>query len=370
MSSFPSLPRDPHMMNPLLPPLKRAISPRLCPRVLFFLLLAIALLIARSARADSLNQEMRIDLDAVGDGTVTITDHYSAPAWMEWKDSIGDHPDLVVRDKKHDYAAWEITDISFSKDDVARVAESKMKVRAFAQINKDGEYVLDRLPVGLHLVTNKGDEWIFGGHSEDSDADNPTDLTVHVNLPPGATNAHAVNPDSSHTQLIYSVTRHSASFSPLLLLAVFFGVVGVVVLGLSFTLPETFAESPQFLAIRKVIQPSMLFSGSGKWQLVGRTPEGGSLRLEITDALFASNGNRLVIGRTGELCHVVIDTRSISKQHAQIRRDPTGFKIADRNSSNGTAVNGQFSRAPFDEVPLKEGDTVTMGDVKLDFGKV
>ena len=104
--------------------------------------------------------------------------------------------------------------------------------------------------------------------------------------------------------------------------------------------------------------------------MAGRTPEGAALRLDLNETLFASNGNRLVIGRTAELCHLLIDTKSVSKQHAQIRLEGGVFKIADRNSSNGTAVNGQFCRAPFDEVPLKESDTVTLGDVKLDFNKV
>jgi pSer/pThr/pTyr-binding forkhead associated (FHA) protein len=83
--------------------------------------------------------------------------------------------------------------------------------------------------------------------------------------------------------------------------------------------------------------------------------------------MFSSNGNRIVVGRTAELCHVVIDDGSVSKQHAQIRKEGNNLMVADRNSSNGTAVNGQFSRQPFDEVPLREGDTLTLGEVKLDF---
>lgn len=339
-------------------------------RILFAGLLFTACLVAREVRADTPSENMSIELDAVGDGTVTITDHFSATGWMDWKEALGDHPDLVVRDKKHELAAWEITDVSFTKDEVARIAESKMKVRALAQITKDGNYVLDKLPRGLHLVTNNGNEWIFGGQVTSEAQSRKVDLTVHIKLPLGAINAHVVNPDSSQSQLVYSVTYQPKRFPRVLLLAVFFGVLGVVILGFSLRLPESFAESPQFLAIRKIVPPSILLGSSSKWQLVGRTPEGAALRLEVTGAMFASNGNRLIIGRTGELCHLVIETKSVSKQHAQIRLENGAFKIADRNSSNGTAVNGQFSRAPFDEVPLKEGDTVTLGDVKLDFSKV
>jgi hypothetical protein len=343
-------------------------------RVLRYLVLAallvLTLLGADSAQAQALTEDQKIDLTVVGDATVTITDHYSAAAWLNWQDSIGDHPDLVVRNFKREYAAWDITDFSFSKDEVQRISESKMKVRAFAQLNREGEYKLDRLPTGLHLVTNKENEWIFGGRISGGGDEDDTDLTIHVILPPGAINAHVVNPDSSHTELVYSVASHGSKFSPLLLLAIFLAIIGAVALGFSRVLPDTLGGAPQFLAIRKIVAPSMLLGGSGKWQLVGRTPEGAALRLDLNEKLFASNGNRLVIGRTAELCHLLIDTKSVSKQHAQIRLEGGVFKIADRNSSNGTAVNGQFCRAPFDEVPLKEGDTLTFGDVKLDFSKV
>lgn len=110
--------------------------------------------------------------------------------------------------------------------------------------------------------------------------------------------------------------------------------------------------------------------GFGKWQLVGRTPKGDSVRIEVTDMMFASNSNRLVLGRTAELCHVVVNDDSVSKQHASIRKDGDRFLVADRNSSNRTAVNGQFNTKAFDEVPLKEGDTLTLGEVRLDFSRV
>lgn len=110
--------------------------------------------------------------------------------------------------------------------------------------------------------------------------------------------------------------------------------------------------------------------GFGKWQLVGRTPKGESVCVEITDVMFTTNDNRLILGRTAELCHVVVKDDSVSKQHASIRKEGDRFLVADRNSSNRTAVNGQFNTKVFEEVPLKEGDTLTLGEVRLDFSKV
>jgi hypothetical protein len=115
--------------------------------------------------------------------------------------------------------------------------------------------------------------------------------------------------------------------------------------------------------------PSAPSSSGDKWQLVGRTPNGDQVHVEITETMFANNDDRLILGRTAELCHVVVNDDSISKQHAHLRKDGRRFLVADRNSSNRTAVNGKFNSKVFDEVPIQEGDTLTLGDVRLDFSK-
>jgi S1-C subfamily serine protease len=107
----------------------------------------------------------------------------------------------------------------------------------------------------------------------------------------------------------------------------------------------------------------------GNWKLDGRTPAGRTFQIPINENMFANNGSRLVLGRSAELCDLVVEDDTVSKQHAEIRKNGAGFVVADRNSSNGTAVNGVFSRKPFEAVPFKPGDTLTVGEVKLNFGK-
>jgi S1-C subfamily serine protease len=106
-----------------------------------------------------------------------------------------------------------------------------------------------------------------------------------------------------------------------------------------------------------------------KWRLAGRTSGGKTLQIAITEEMFASNGSRLILGRSAELCNLVINDDTVSRQHAEIRKEGTAFQVADRNSSNGTAVNGLFNRNPFQAVSFKPGDTLTLGAVKLDFTK-
>ena len=72
----------------------------------------------------------------------------------------------------------------------------------------------------------------------------------------------------------------------------------------------------------------------------------------------------MIIGRTDEN-DIVVNHRSISRNHAKVTRDPeTGrYTISDLQSSNGVRVNGQ----DYGKVELRRGDTVDLGHVRLRF---
>ena len=73
---------------------------------------------------------------------------------------------------------------------------------------------------------------------------------------------------------------------------------------------------------------------------------------------------QMIIGRTDEN-DIVVNHRSISRNHAKITRDPeTGrYTISDLQSSNGVRVNSQ----DYGKVELRRGDTVDLGHVRLRF---
>jgi pSer/pThr/pTyr-binding forkhead associated (FHA) protein len=77
--------------------------------------------------------------------------------------------------------------------------------------------------------------------------------------------------------------------------------------------------------------------------------------------VFALNKALLTIGRGSE-CDVVIADGSISRRHAQILWQETGWYVQDLGSRNGTAINGQRLTAPG---RLEDGDTLTVGAVPL-----
>jgi len=103
--------------------------------------------------------------------------------------------------------------------------------------------------------------------------------------------------------------------------------------------------------------------GTGGWLLEGINPEAGqpaAIRLEIPPQI----GSKLILGRKPGVVHLLLKNTSISGQQASMFVSASGLSVEDRNSSNGTRVNGK-RLAPFAPHPLKPGDTLEVGEVRL-----
>lgn len=74
-------------------------------------------------------------------------------------------------------------------------------------------------------------------------------------------------------------------------------------------------------------------------------------------------GGTSVVGRDPASILVVAD-QSVSRKHAQFRREDVSVFLVDLGSTNGTFVNG---RKVDEEVELKPGDTVQFGSVRIRF---
>jgi pSer/pThr/pTyr-binding forkhead associated (FHA) protein len=70
----------------------------------------------------------------------------------------------------------------------------------------------------------------------------------------------------------------------------------------------------------------------------------------------------MVLGRTDDN-DIVINHRSISRNHAKIVREDGGYTIVDLQSSNGVRVNNE----EHDKVKLRRGDLIDLGHVRLRF---
>ena len=86
--------------------------------------------------------------------------------------------------------------------------------------------------------------------------------------------------------------------------------------------------------------------------VVQRGPSAGSRFLLDTDVVAA--------GRHPD-SEIFLDDVTVSRRHAEFRRGPNGYTVADVGSLNGTYVN----RDRIDEVALQGGDEVQIGKYRL-----
>ncbi len=70
-----------------------------------------------------------------------------------------------------------------------------------------------------------------------------------------------------------------------------------------------------------------------------------------------------MIGRSG-CCDIVLNKRSVSREHARIFERDGQYFITDLDSNNGTFVNGHEIHKP---IALQDGDRINLFDVPLDF---
>ncbi|MDP8954927.1 MAG: FHA domain-containing protein [Actinomycetota bacterium] len=107
--------------------------------------------------------------------------------------------------------------------------------------------------------------------------------------------------------------------------------------------------------------------GAGSFGLSARFKEGvggtGGGALVLSDGARVTLADTLItIGRSPD-SSVHLPDSSVSRHHAEIRPAGDGWLLADKGSTNGTRVNG----ATITQRRLADGDTITVGDVKLRF---
>jgi FhaA, N-terminal domain/FHA domain len=74
------------------------------------------------------------------------------------------------------------------------------------------------------------------------------------------------------------------------------------------------------------------------------------------------SGSRVVLGRSRE-ADIVLQDPNVSRRHAELRRDESGWQIVDLGSTNGIKVNGRR----VNNQPLSQGDQITIGVTDLTF---
>jgi len=111
-------------------------------------------------------------------------------------------------------------------------------------------------------------------------------------------------------------------------------------------------------------------AGSGNragMTLRGRDPEGNSYCFNFDADTFRKAGGRLYLGRNKSLCQFQLPQDSVSRQHAALIAKHDAVYLEDRNSGNGTLINGREIGLGDSAARLKSGDRIQLGEVKLIF---
>lgn len=106
--------------------------------------------------------------------------------------------------------------------------------------------------------------------------------------------------------------------------------------------------------------------------VIGALPEGSAMLIVLSGpargARFLLNTSLTTIGRSPD-SDIFLDDVTVSRKHAEIRRDENGYQIKDLGSLNGTYINGKVEI----EASLNDGIELNIGKFKLHFfvgGKV
>jgi S1-C subfamily serine protease len=102
-------------------------------------------------------------------------------------------------------------------------------------------------------------------------------------------------------------------------------------------------------------------------RLRGRDLHGCSYDISFSDSDFKMSGGKLVIGRNNDLSQLHLSHDSVSRQHATLSFHGGAIHVEDRNSGNGTKVNGREILIGSPPVALQPGDKLTLGEVDLIF---
>ena len=132
--------------------------------------------------------------------------------------------------------------------------------------------------------------------------------------------------------------------------------------------PETYSKSQRGQpgqSMRRTAHNKIQPIKTEGWQLTGVSGCGKDTILPPFDIeTLREHPPGLTLGRQPELCQLVIDHVSVSRQHARIglSSDELELTIEDLNSSFGTVINGYKLERSYKAVLLADGSKIVLGE--------
>jgi FHA domain/Domain of unknown function (DUF1707) len=101
------------------------------------------------------------------------------------------------------------------------------------------------------------------------------------------------------------------------------------------------------------------------WSTLDRDMRVAWQRPHVPVLALPAGHRQIVLGRARD-CHCVLADPSVSRRHAELRREGERWLLRDLGSRNGTRVNGVRL---LDEAEVGPGDRVSFGDARFRLGE-
>ena len=101
------------------------------------------------------------------------------------------------------------------------------------------------------------------------------------------------------------------------------------------------------------------------WSTLDRDMRVAWQRPHVPVLALPAGDRQIVLGRARD-CDCVLADQSVSRRHAELRREGEGWLLRDLGSRNGTRVNGVRL---LDEAEVGPGDRVSFGDARFRLGE-
>lgn len=132
-------------------------------------------------------------------------------------------------------------------------------------------------------------------------------------------------------------------------------------------------DDPESMAAAAAASAAAAAAPSAAGAVAQSRPEEGATRVLATSAptatLVGADGRRHTVSGTATIgrlpeCEVTLDDPAVSRRHARLAHNGSGYTVEDLGSTNGVRLNGEpVTRA----VPLRDGDRLDLGGVRVTF---
>ena len=118
---------------------------------------------------------------------------------------------------------------------------------------------------------------------------------------------------------------------------------------------EQAAASAHAEAAPEAVHPDCLLAGTGE--------DGRAVSVKVPGSLLGGEG--AIVGRSPRNSTLIIDDRTLSREHARLFIEDDQVRVDDLGSTNGTRVNGRAVR-PGTPTAVQHGDAIELGSVKVE----